>query len=250
MPQTPRLIELSLAVYRLLLAAYPAGFRQEYGEAMAQLFRDTALDGYRQRGHRGLLGVWLRTLGDFTISVVRQHREETAITGASPSLQHLAQQWLTLAAVLLSVMLSTLRYALHLILRRPLRTCAVASAMIFLLWGWSLFGHSGLFNMNGLPLPVILDLQIHNGVFEFRHTYRSDPPISQEFFRQNPKYRNHLIPAKPWEFGFSSGYWIYSDSHPRQYSLIRIPVPILFVFVLVFYAATRRIRLHYERGMP
>jgi hypothetical protein len=250
MSSTPRFVELSLHLYRLLLAAYPAEFRQEYGEAMVQLFRDTALDGYRRRGVRGLLVVWLRTLADFTISVLRQHREEVTDAGESLSLHSLAQKWLALASVLLSTMLSTLRYALHLLLRRPLRTCAVASAMIFLLWGWSLFGHSGLFNMNGLPLPVILDLQIHNGVFEFRHTYRSDPPISQEFFRQNPKYRNRLIPAKPWEFSFSSGYWIYSDSHPRQYSLIRIPVPILFVFVLVFYAATRRIRLHYERGMP
>jgi hypothetical protein len=92
MTPTPRPVEWSIALYRLLLAAYPAAFRREYGEAMSQLFRDTALDGYRQRGVWGLLAVWLRTLGDFTISVGRQHREEAARPHEFVSLRDLVQR--------------------------------------------------------------------------------------------------------------------------------------------------------------
>ena len=57
MNQTPRLVAFSLWLYRLLLAAYPTAFRQEYGEAMTQLFRDTVLDGYRRRNARLIGGV-------------------------------------------------------------------------------------------------------------------------------------------------------------------------------------------------
>jgi hypothetical protein len=262
MSRIPRLVELSVSLYRLLLAAYPAAFRNEYSEAMSQLFRDTVLDGYRRRGLFGLMAVWLRTLRDFAVSVARQHREETAHAGESLSLHYLVQQWLTLGGVLLSVIVLSLRYALHVVLRRPSRTCAVASALILLVWAWSLFEDFGIFAIK--PGTLLAHLKIYNGVMEFRHFYDAGEPDLfperfrqkpaheipfravmrqvEERFRQNPKYRNHLTSAKPWEFSFSSGYWILIGSKPYQYWLLRIPVPVLLVFVLLFYAGTRRLR--------
>ena len=78
MPRIPRLVEYSISLYRLLLVAYPAVFRNEYGEAMVQLFGDTALAGYRRYGLLGLSAVWLRTLADFTFSVFHEHRDKPA----------------------------------------------------------------------------------------------------------------------------------------------------------------------------
>ena len=72
------LVVWSVWLYRLLLAAYPAAFREEYGPEMIQVFRDTMRDEHRRRGLWGLLMVWLRTLADFSVSVVRQHREQAA----------------------------------------------------------------------------------------------------------------------------------------------------------------------------
>jgi hypothetical protein len=238
MSPTPRLVELSIRFYRLLLAAYPAAFRREYGDAMMQLFRDTALDGYRRRGLRGLAVVWLRTLADFAVSVVRQHREATACAGESLSLHYLVQKWLTLGGVLLSVTVLSMRYTFHVILRRPLRTCAVASTIILLVWAWSLFEDFRSFAIK--PGTVIAHLKIYHGVMEFEHFYDTgEPPLSRERFQQNPKYRNPPTPAKPWEFSFSSGYWIYIGRKPYQYWLLRIPVPVLLVFVFLFYWGIR-----------
>lgn len=259
MSQTSRLVELSVAVYRLLLAAYPPAFRNDYGEAMAQLFRDTAYDAYQRRGMLGLLSLYWRTLLDFTISVVRQQRETAAAAGESLSWHDLVQQWLTLGSVLLCVTVLSVRYAFHLILSRPTRTCVVASTMILLFWVWSFFGH---FRFAIKPLPIMLSCHIRGGVLEFRHTYSTgEPDLFPERFWQdskhrkmsgedmgklvrkrywnNPKYRNNLPPMRPWEFGFSSGYWILVGFKPLQYSLLRIPVPALLVFVLLFYWGTR-----------
>jgi hypothetical protein len=239
MPPTPRLVKFSLVLYRLLLAAYPAAFRQEYGGAMAQLFRDTALDGYRRRGLWGLLGVWLRTLGDFTISVIRQHCEQTLAASESTSLRHLAHQWF-------DVMILTLHYALSLLLRRPLWTCAVAFTMILALWVWSFVSHLGI-----MELPFDLDLRIHGGVLEFHYYHDSGErqPISLAQYRQEPKYRFQQLSPKPWEMSYSSGHWILRSLRPCEYSRIYIPIPMLFVFVLLFYAGTRRMGFHSERGM-
>jgi hypothetical protein len=259
MSQTPRLVELSVSLYRLLLAAYPVGFRNEYGEAMAQLFGDTARDAYRRRGLLGLMAVWLRTLLDLTVSVVRQHRQATSYTGDSMSLHHLVQQWLTLGGALLTVTVLSVRYAFHVILNRPLRTCAVVSTIILFVWVWSFFGH---LSFAIKPFPIMLHCHIYGGVLEFRHTYYTgEPDLFPERFWQdpknrkmsgedmgrliferywkNPKYRNDLTPVRPWEFSFSSGYWILVGFKPLQYAVLRIPVPALLVFVLLFYWRTR-----------
>jgi capsular polysaccharide biosynthesis protein len=57
-------LELSQRLYRRLLAAYPRRHRQEYGGAMAQLFRDQCRDAWTEGRILGLLALWLRTLPD------------------------------------------------------------------------------------------------------------------------------------------------------------------------------------------
>lgn len=57
------MLNFSLRLYRLLLRAYPADFRQEYGAVMAQLFRD----GLRDAGQQGAVAAgvfWLHALFD------------------------------------------------------------------------------------------------------------------------------------------------------------------------------------------
>ncbi len=39
-PNKPNPLALSVRIYSLLLYAYPAPFRREYGHPMAQLFKD------------------------------------------------------------------------------------------------------------------------------------------------------------------------------------------------------------------
>jgi hypothetical protein len=74
-------VTLSLLVYRLLLAAYPAEFRREYGPHMFQVFGDCCRRAARRGGPAGVLGLWTVTLLDFGRSLVEAHlNRETTMT--------------------------------------------------------------------------------------------------------------------------------------------------------------------------
>ena len=61
---TSRAVSASERLYRLLLLAYPARFRREYGAPMVQVFRDCCRAAERQQGTLGVLWLWLATLRD------------------------------------------------------------------------------------------------------------------------------------------------------------------------------------------
>jgi hypothetical protein len=70
-----RRLPLHTRFYGLLLLAYPAEFRREYGPHMAQVFRD----GYYAEKGRGqtvaVLRLWLRTLADLVLTAPKEHLE-------------------------------------------------------------------------------------------------------------------------------------------------------------------------------
>ena len=63
-PATHRSLELSCQLYQHLLAAYPRSHREEYGRAMAQLFRDQCRDAWTEGRAWGLVTLWFRILPD------------------------------------------------------------------------------------------------------------------------------------------------------------------------------------------
>jgi hypothetical protein len=69
-------IAVSISIYRFLLAAYPAEFRQEYGEDMVQLFRDCALRAVGQSGSSGMVRLWAVTLLDLIQSLFEEHLQK------------------------------------------------------------------------------------------------------------------------------------------------------------------------------
>ena len=70
------LVAVSVSVYRFLLAAYPAEFREEYGEDMLQLFRDCALRAVGQSGSEGMVRLWAVTLLDLIKSLFEEHLQQ------------------------------------------------------------------------------------------------------------------------------------------------------------------------------
>ena len=60
-------------LYRILLFAYPAKHRREYGPLMAQLFRDLCRDSYRQKGFVGLVQFWSYVLTDTAVTATVEH---------------------------------------------------------------------------------------------------------------------------------------------------------------------------------
>jgi hypothetical protein len=72
-PAYQKALSVSERLYRILLRAYPAEHRREYGDSMLQLFRDLCRDAYCQGRLPGLAQVWIRTLWDVAKTVVIEH---------------------------------------------------------------------------------------------------------------------------------------------------------------------------------
>ena len=66
---------ISPRFYQILLLAYPASFRREYGPQMRQVFRDSCRDQHQQTGKIGLLYLWLQTIRDLIQTAVQEHLE-------------------------------------------------------------------------------------------------------------------------------------------------------------------------------
>lgn len=74
-------IVFSVKVYQVLLAAYPAKFRQEYGPHISQVFRDCCLRAFRQNGTIGVLNLWALTFFDLVRSLIEEYlQKETFMT--------------------------------------------------------------------------------------------------------------------------------------------------------------------------
>jgi hypothetical protein len=65
-----------LRAYQALLWLYPARYRQAYGAAMAQLFRDLLREADTGEPGWGLARLWLRVLADTSRSAVAEHWAE------------------------------------------------------------------------------------------------------------------------------------------------------------------------------
>lgn len=70
---THTLLNGSERIYRWLLYAYPAAFREEYGADMAQVFRDCCREAVEQGGNVAVVQLWLLTGWDLVITVLSQH---------------------------------------------------------------------------------------------------------------------------------------------------------------------------------
>jgi hypothetical protein len=70
-------LPLSQRVFALLLAAYPAEFRREYGREMMQVFRACYYAEVRRKGLFGAINLWVYTLVDLARSAPREHLQES-----------------------------------------------------------------------------------------------------------------------------------------------------------------------------
>jgi hypothetical protein len=102
MNKPSRVLRISARLYQWLLRAYPAAFRREYGEPMAQLFRDCSARAFAERGYWGLVRLWRHTLADLVSSSLREHvarlkSRARILLVASPSLTPRARRSLEIA---------------------------------------------------------------------------------------------------------------------------------------------------------
>lgn len=69
----PRSVTFSVQLFRTLIAAYPAEFRQEYGNSMVQAFRDSCRRVISLGGGQALFALWGWTAVDYLKTLVEEH---------------------------------------------------------------------------------------------------------------------------------------------------------------------------------
>ena len=64
---------LSLRIYQMLLACYPAEFRHEYGAEIAEAFEEKYRTQRAANNRLGLVNLWLETIVDVVVTAILQH---------------------------------------------------------------------------------------------------------------------------------------------------------------------------------
>lgn len=84
---------LILRLYSVLLYAYPADFRREYGRSMEQLFRDHCRELARRQSLLGTLGFAAHILSDWFRTTVKERAAEIWSAGKRPARRSSATEW-------------------------------------------------------------------------------------------------------------------------------------------------------------
>jgi hypothetical protein len=92
-------------LYRLLLYAYPAAFRREYGPQMVQLFQDTRRDVRRQSDSLGR-EFWMPILADLMRTALQEHLRALLSAAATENVRARSPLKGTLIGALLGLTLS------------------------------------------------------------------------------------------------------------------------------------------------
>ena len=75
-PTHATIVAVTLGLYRWLLLVHPAPFRRAYASQIAQVFRQCCYDAYSRAGTRGVLQLWLPTVGDLLAGALAEYREQ------------------------------------------------------------------------------------------------------------------------------------------------------------------------------
>lgn len=62
--------------YGLLIKGYPKIFQGDYAQEMLWCFEDMCADALKKDGNLGLIGLWLRVLPDWGMTVIKEHLQE------------------------------------------------------------------------------------------------------------------------------------------------------------------------------
>ncbi len=86
-PPTPKIIALSIALYRWLLNMGPAEFRHEYATSTLQVFRQCCRDAYQQKGVFGVICQWPALFSEAVIGLLAEYLFPYGRRGRGPMQQ-------------------------------------------------------------------------------------------------------------------------------------------------------------------
>ncbi|MBN2503431.1 MAG: hypothetical protein JXB38_21825 [Anaerolineales bacterium] len=103
-------IWVSARMYALLLWAYPATHRREYGAQMEQLFRDLCRDSHREQGTIGIVRLWGRVLRDTFVAAAIEYWDLLQEGGGFMTRK---QHWMILSSAGLPLVLGLMLFVIN-----------------------------------------------------------------------------------------------------------------------------------------
>jgi hypothetical protein len=112
----PKIVSLSVHIYRWLMSVGPAEFRRDYREPLVQVFRQCCLDAYAQRGMMGVLGQWLPMFSELVIGMLAErlfsHQQNTSLVVELALHERIVQMLRTLRRSMIAVFCAFIVFAL------------------------------------------------------------------------------------------------------------------------------------------
>jgi hypothetical protein len=95
------MLKFSERLYWILLRLYPSGFRRDYSNLMAQVFRTQYRETVDQQGKLGLVGLWLHILADTFAAAFIEHSAawKTSLTTQAPIVYSVRHAWILLPLI-------------------------------------------------------------------------------------------------------------------------------------------------------
>lgn len=112
----PKIVSLSVHIYRWLMSVGPTEFRREYREPLVQVFRQCCLDAYAQRGTMGVLGQWLPMFSELIIGMLAErlfpHQQNPPLMAELALHERIVQMLRTLRRSMIAVFCAFIVFAL------------------------------------------------------------------------------------------------------------------------------------------
>lgn len=169
--------------YRVLLRAYPADFRREFGDAMAEFFHDRLARAHAERRRFATPAVWARAVLDVLRNVVpvridslvrtvRNISQQRVEARRSPAIhEQRRKDWM------LSSMLQDARYAVRAMLRQPAFTIMILATLTL-----GIGANAAIFSVVNAVLLRPLPFRDPQGIVHVEHKPPYQSVSEPEFF--------------------------------------------------------------------
>lgn len=112
----PKIVSLSVHIYRWLMNVGPTEFRRGYREPLVQVFRQCCLDAYAQRGTMGVIGQWLPMFSELVIGMLAErlfsHQQRTPLVVELALHERIVQMLRTMRRSMIAVFCAFIVFAL------------------------------------------------------------------------------------------------------------------------------------------
>lgn len=176
------LVTGSVRAYGFLLLSFPKSFRRRFVGQLTAVFSDAAHEAFRERRLRGLVILWLRSLGDLGVSSFRERLQPRRNEITCP--QDSAPRGRKRRLLIMDTILHDLRHSFRMLLQTPgLSLAVIATLALGIAGAASIYTVVDGILMRPLPFPDSERVVIFCETHPSHHYCVASPPNTEDWGR-------------------------------------------------------------------